>query len=232
VTRLHQTAMEAILQRVADGELAPGDWLASEERLKDEHGISRGVARETIFALKERGIVEVRHGRGQRVLPEDEWNLLDTQVLAAVIAARRIDLVQEIVECQAMLEPAAAALAAGRASGEAIEELASRHSAAARAAGGRRHGIARQDPLVVAEIAFHRTLGRMTGNRPLQRMLAPIHTALALTRHELAAGEDDALVRVLGRTLRAVRARDPEAARKSVEARIAQTRRWLKRAAR
>src|SRR5918997_4267618 len=103
MTRLHQTAMENILQRVADGELAPGEWLPSEERLKDELGISRGVARETISALKERGIVAVRHGRGQRVLPESHWDLLDAQVLAAVVTARRLDLVREILECQALL---------------------------------------------------------------------------------------------------------------------------------
>ena len=48
MTRLHQTAMESILQRVADGEHRAGEWLPSEERLKDELGISRGVARETI----------------------------------------------------------------------------------------------------------------------------------------------------------------------------------------
>ena len=70
----------------------------------------------------------------------------------------------------------------------------------------------------------------MTGNRPLQRMLAPVGTALALARHELAPGEEEALVRALRRSLRAIEARDPDAARKSVEARVATARRWLKRA--
>lgn len=227
VTRLHQTAMETIVQRVVDGELAPGEWLASEERLKDELRISRGVVRETISALKERGIVEVRHGRGQRVLPEEEWDLLDAQVLAAIVTARRLDVVRELVECQALLEPAAAALAAERASDEAIAELEARHADVVRAAGARRHGVALQDPLVGAEIAFHRSLAQMTRNRPLQRMLAPIATALALVRHELAAGDEEALVRALRRTLRAIKGRDAEAARTSAEARTAAARRWL-----
>jgi DNA-binding FadR family transcriptional regulator len=82
---------------------------------------------------------------------------------------------------------------------------------------------------VRAEIEFHRTLARMTGNRPLERMLAPVGTALALARHELAGGEEEALVRALRRTLRAIEARDPEAARKSVDARVTAARRWLKR---
>jgi DNA-binding FadR family transcriptional regulator len=231
VTRLHQTAMETIVQRVVDGELAPGEWLASEERLKDELGISRGVVRETISALAERGIVAVRHGRGQRVLPEEDWDLLDDQVLAAIVTARRLDIVRELVECQALLEPAAAALAAERASDEATEELAARHEEVVSAAGARRHGVALQDPLVAAEIAFQRMLARMTGNRPLRRMLAPVATAFALVRHELAPGDEEALVRSLRRTLRAIKSRDAEAARKSAEARTAAARRWLKAAA-
>jgi GntR family transcriptional regulator, galactonate operon transcriptional repressor len=184
-----------------------------------------------ISALKARGIVEVRHGRGQRVLPEEEWDLLDDQVLAAIVTARRLDVVSEIVECQAMLEPAAAALAAERATDEAVQELADRHQEVVRAAGDRRRrGAALDDPVVVAEIEFHRSVARMAGNRPLQRMLRPVGTALALARHELAAGEEEALVRALRRTLRAIEARDPEAARKSVEARVTAARRWLKRA--
>jgi DNA-binding FadR family transcriptional regulator len=164
------------------------------------------------------------------VLPDDDWDLLDAQVLAAIVTARRLDIVRELVECQAMLEPAAAALVAERATGEAAEELAGLHAEVVRAAGARRRGVALQDPLVAAEIEFHRALGRMTGNRPLQRMLAPVGTALALARHELAAGEEEALVRALRRTLKAIEARDAGAASTSAEARSAAARRWLKRA--
>jgi DNA-binding FadR family transcriptional regulator len=231
MSRLHEAIVEDILQRVADGKLAPGEWLGSEDRIKDERGISRGVAREAIFALRERGILEVRHGRGQRVLPEEKWNLLDPQVLVAVIAAGRLDLVDEVVECRALLEPPAVALAAKRASRADIAQLGRDHETVVDAAGARRRGVPLEDPLVAAEIAFHRTVVRMTGNRPLQRMLDPVHTALAVARHELAAEEREALVRSLRRTLKALEARDVEAARKSAEAGIAQARRWLKRAA-
>jgi DNA-binding FadR family transcriptional regulator len=222
--------METLLQRVVEGEYAAGEWLPSETRLVEEMGVSRGVVRDAIEALRKRGVLYVRHGRGQRAEPEAEWDLVDADVLAAIVAARRIDLVRELVECQAMLEPGAAALAAERASDDAIEELGTRLADVVAAAGRRRHGLALQDPLVRAEIEFHRTLARLTGNRPLERMLAPVGTALALVRHELAGGDEEALVRALRRTLRAIEARDPEAARKSVDARVAAARRWLKRA--
>jgi DNA-binding FadR family transcriptional regulator len=230
VTRLRETVTATILQRVVDGEHSPGEWLPSEVRMSEELRVSRGVVREAIAALERRGMLEVRHGRGQRVMPEEKWDLLDPQVLAAIVTARRLDLLREIVDCQAMLEPGAAALAAERASDDAVAEIAGAHAAVVHAAGGRRHGVPLEDPLVKAEVGFQRALTRMTGNRPLQRMLAPVATALALIRHELAAGDEEALVRALRRTLRAVEARDAEAARKSVDARVVAARRWLKRA--
>ena len=222
--------MRDLLQQILDGELAPGEWLPSEVEMAGERGVSRTTVRGAVEALRKLGILEVRHGRGQCVRPEDDWDVLDVEVLAAIMTAQRLDLVGEIVECQALLEPEAAALAAERASDAAVEELAEHHAAVVRAAGGRRRGGALQDPLVAAEIGFHHALGRMTGNHALQRMLGPVGTALALARHEFAAGEEEALVRALRRTLRAIEARDAEAARKSVEARVNAARRWLKRA--
>jgi DNA-binding FadR family transcriptional regulator len=227
---LRETVMATLLQRVVDGEYTTSEWLPGEVPLSNELDVSRGVVREAIAALERRGILGVRHGRGQWARPEEEWDLLDADVLAAIVTARRVDLLREIVDCQAMLEPDAAALAAERTSDEAVAQLREAHAAVIHAAGGRRHGVALEDPLVKAEIEFHRRLARMTRNRPLQRMLAPVGTALALVRHELAPGEEDALVRALRRSLRAIEARDPTAARKTVEARVTAARRWLKRA--
>jgi DNA-binding FadR family transcriptional regulator len=223
--------MRDLLQEILEGELPPGEWLPSEVRMSEERGVSRTTVRGAVEALRKLGILEVRHGRGQCVRAEEDWDVLDEEVLAAIMGARRLDLVREILDCQAMLEPSAAALAARRATDAAVEELASRHEELVRAAGGRRRrGGALEDPVVAAEIEFHRSVARMAGNRPLQRMLMPIGTALALARRELAAGEEEALVRALRRTLRAIEARDPEAARKSVDARVTAARRWLKRA--
>jgi DNA-binding FadR family transcriptional regulator len=223
--------MRDLLQEILEGELPPGEWLPSEVRMSEERDVSRTTVRGAVEALRKLGILEVRHGRGQCVRAEEDWDVLDEEVLAAIMGARRLDLVREILDCQAMLEPSAAALAAQRATDAAVEELASRHEELVRAAGGRRRrGGALEDPVVAAEIEFHRSVARMAGNRPLQRMLMPIGTALALARRELAAGEEEALVRALRRTLRAIEARDPEAARKSVDARVTAARRWLKRA--
>jgi DNA-binding FadR family transcriptional regulator len=229
VTRKYEQLTKDLLHEILDGEYQPGEQLPSEVRLSEARGVSRGVVREAIEALRKLGFVDVTHGRGQWVRADEHWELLDSGVLAVILSAQRLDLLREIVDCQAMLEPAVAALAAERASDTAIAELAEAHAAVVRVAARRRRTVADEDALVLAEIQFHRTLARMTGNRPVERMLAPVVRALALVRHELAAGQDEALVRSLRRSLRAIEARDPEAARKSVEARVAAARRWLKR---
>jgi DNA-binding FadR family transcriptional regulator len=232
MTRLHESLTSDLLEDILDGKYAIGEWLPSEVRLSEERHATRTTVRGAIATLERRGVLYVRHGRGQRVEPEEAWDLLDADVLAAIVGARRLDLVGEIVECQALLEPSAAAHAAERATDAGIAELAAALEAVARASDGRRprSGRALEDPVVKAEIEFHRALAQMIGNRPLQRMLAPIGTAVALARHELAAANDEALVRALRRTLKAIEARDPAAARKSVEARVTAARRWLKRA--
>jgi DNA-binding FadR family transcriptional regulator len=231
VTRVHDSLRKELLQEILDGDHPPGQRLPRETALSEERGLSRTAVRAAVEDLRKLGILEVRHGYGQLVRPDHDWNVLDDEVLVAIVTARRLDLVGELIDCQALLEPAAAALAAERATDAGVAELASRLEAVVSAAGGRRRsGAALDDPVVKAEIDFHRTLARLTGNRPLHRMLAPVGTALALARHELAPGQEDALIRALRKTLRAVEARDAEAARKSVEARVAAARRWLKRA--
>jgi len=218
--------MEAILQRVVDGAIEPGEWLPREVDLAEQYGVSRGVIREAVQALRERGLVDVRHGRGQWVLPEEHWDLLDVQVLQAVVTARRLDLLSEIVECRRLLEPDAAALAAQRGSDDQIAGLADALAAMREAARLRRHPAALEDPLVRAEVAFHHALAAMTGNRPLIRMLEPVHAALAIARHELAPERHEALVRQHARIRSAVAVRDPIAARKAVESAIRQFERW------
>jgi DNA-binding FadR family transcriptional regulator len=200
--------------------------------LSEEREATRTTVRGAIAVLERRGFLYVRHGRGQRVLPDEDWDLFDAEVLAALVGGGRLDIVAEIFDCQALLAPPAAALAAERATDEAVAELGARLAAVVSAVEGkRRRGDALEDAVVRAEIEFYTSLARMTGNRPLRRMLTPLGTALALARYELAGGDEEALIRALRRTLKAVEARDPEAARKSAEARVAAARRWLKRAA-
>src|SRR3954469_24364937 len=107
--------MGELMARIAAGSYPAGSMLPKEELLAEELDVSRGVVRECIRALEERGVVRVRHGRGATVLPPRAWNVLDPAVFDAVHDApggRR--LVGEAAEARAIVLGHAAALAAER----------------------------------------------------------------------------------------------------------------------
>src|SRR3954470_14669320 len=107
--------MELLLGRIAAGTYPAGAMLPKEVQLAAELDVSRGVIREGVRALEERGVVRVRHGRGATVLPARAWDLLNPDVFAAVRSApggRRV--VGEAGEARAIVLREAASLAAGR----------------------------------------------------------------------------------------------------------------------
>lgn len=61
---LYMQAYEAILARIAAGDLGPGAMLPSEFELGAELGVSQGTARKALSELERRGVVERRQGKG------------------------------------------------------------------------------------------------------------------------------------------------------------------------
>src|SRR5262249_54503023 len=71
-----------------------------------------------------KGLIELRPRTGIRVRPRDEWHLVDPDVLGWLCEAGVDDLfIRELCEVRAIVEPAAAELAALRATDQEIEEL-------------------------------------------------------------------------------------------------------------
>ena len=62
--KLHEQVMAELLDDVAAGRYAEGDRLPREVDLAARYEVSRGVARETIQALRDRGVLTVQHGVG------------------------------------------------------------------------------------------------------------------------------------------------------------------------
>jgi GntR family transcriptional repressor for pyruvate dehydrogenase complex len=229
VTRRHELVVAEVLDRIVARDIASGDWLPREVDFADEHGISRGVAREAIQALKERGLVGVRHGRGAWVQPESEWNLMDRDVIAAFARSQdRQELLTEVLECRRIIEPEAAALAAKRAEPEQLPALDEAFARLKAANATRRARLPERDALVAAEVGFHEALVRLTANRALMRVLSSVHIALAIARHERVEERSPALVRTHDRVRKAVNARDPEQAREAVLAGVRQLAGWLR----
>ena len=113
--RLNGAVAHKLGLAILAGEYAPGDTLSGEIAFAEELEVSRSAYREAVQVLMAKGLVESRTKTGTRVLPRSRWNLLDPDVLAWAFAGEPdVDFVRNLFELRAIVEPAAAALAAER----------------------------------------------------------------------------------------------------------------------
>jgi DNA-binding FadR family transcriptional regulator len=208
--------MRVLIGDIVGGALPPGSALPREADLAARFGVSRGVARESLRGLEERGLVTVKHGRGATVNPDAEWDVFDPDVLAALLDGDQgAEILTEYLECRRILEIEAAGLAAERATGRDLATLAdclARMTASARRA---HENAAAEDLYHEADTAFHRAVIASARNRALGRMTEPVHHALAEARRPLARPEYrlERSIPEHRRILAAIAGRNPDEAR-------------------
>src|SRR5262245_20648984 len=126
MSRLHRHLMLVLIADIVTGELRVGAALPRETDLAGQFGVSRGVARECIRSLEERGLVVVKHGRGATVNSPAAWNVFDPDVLGALLDCDQgATILGEYLECRRILEIEAVGLAAQRATERDLAELSS-----------------------------------------------------------------------------------------------------------
>ncbi|MET0238339.1 MAG: FadR/GntR family transcriptional regulator [Sphingobium sp.] len=113
--RLHGAIAHKLGTAILSGKYAPGDTLSGEVAFAEELEVSRSAYREAMQVLTAKGLVESRPKAGTKVLPRNRWNLLDPEVLAWAFAGEPdVEFVRSLFELRAIVEPAAAKLAAER----------------------------------------------------------------------------------------------------------------------
>jgi DNA-binding FadR family transcriptional regulator len=207
---------------IVSGRLAAGDVLPREVALAERFGISRGVARECLRALEERGLVTVRHGSVTTVNAREEWDLFDEYVLVAALEGpAAVELLAQYLECRRIVEVQAVGLAAERAGDQQLAMLEGRFAALAAAARSRdrRHA---EPAYGEAEAAFHLGLIETTGNAALVQLVRRINLALIAARYPFApaAYRRSRAIPEHQAILAAIRDRDPERARGAMRAHL------------
>jgi DNA-binding FadR family transcriptional regulator len=158
---------------IVSGALAPGALLPTEAALATRLGLSRPSLREGLRALAQKGLVEARTRRGTTVHPKEHWDLLDPDVLRWLAASPPDPaFYMDLLDVRTIFEPAAARLAAARASPEQILAIEQAFRAMAAALPGDVDGCCEHD------LAFHELIIAATGNRLLMRIAAAIRSAL------------------------------------------------------
>lgn len=160
---------------IVSGAIAPGERLTGEVANSAALNVSRGAYREAVQVLAAKGLVESRTKAGTRVLPRSRWNLLDPDILAWAFSGEPdIAYVRDLFELRAIVEPAAARLAAARRDKDDIRALR------AALTGMRRHTLATEAGRA-ADRDFHDTILRASRNDVLITLSASIGAAVNWT---------------------------------------------------
>jgi DNA-binding FadR family transcriptional regulator len=150
--------MAEVLGGILRGEYEVGGGLPREVDLAEQHDVSRYVARESIQALRDRGVLTVKHGRGTTIASPAEWNLFDGTLLSALLEGPEGRPTKaEAAETRAIVWPEAAALAARRRTKADLREL--------------------EAALDEGEAAFLERLAQAAGNRFVRHVLVSLDRA-------------------------------------------------------
>lgn len=160
---------------VRNGELGRGSRLPSEPKLAEMLNVSRASLREALKGMMFLGLLKARPGDGTYLQPSlssmvsrhFQWMLLLQEIKYF-----------ELYELRQILEPAAAALAARRATPEDLEQM--RMALAAM-----RAAINDPDQFVRAEMHFHDSITQASKNAAILSTMRMMYGALAEGRHRV-----------------------------------------------
>jgi DNA-binding FadR family transcriptional regulator len=169
---LTYTVANSLGSAVVTGVYSSDNPIPIEAELCRQYTASRSVVREAVKMLTAKGLLGSRPRLGTWVQPEQNWNLLDPDVLGWLLERKyEPALLMEFTELRLAVEPGAAALAA-RVAG--AEEKAAIRSAIERMQAAD-HGD--DDPLD-SDIAFHVAVLRASRNRFYAQLTGFAATAL------------------------------------------------------
>lgn len=214
------TAEEVVVRlrdMIHDGELSPGDRLPPERDLAKLLGVSRPTLRAGIRSLATVGILQSRQGAGTFVAERDESPTLDSSPLRMLSALHGFTS-DEMFEARLSLEMSIAGMAAERATSEQMTLLAEEIT-------GMYASIDNPEEYLVHDMKFHQTIAAASNNRILTSLMNMVATILFDTRSKTVKRARDLKesAEQHHNIYRALRERDPEAARKAMRDHLLQT---------
>jgi len=209
---LHSQVVREIGSRIVRGFFKPHDVLPDEGSMGNQLGVSRTVVREAIKVLSAKGLVETRTRRGTLILSDSSWNRLDPDVLSWIEeAGHDAQFLQQLTEMRRIVEPAAASLAAERASQAEIAALDE-------ACAAMQANLNDEQAYADADTNFHCVILEASGNeflKPVTHVIrAALRTSLKVTNPTAHIAQSLPLHLEV---LTAIRKRDPQAAASAMQ---------------
>ena len=220
-SKIFEQIAQQIEKRILSGELQNGDRLPTERELSQQFHASRTAVREAMKTLAQRGLVDMRPGRGTIVIDGTSQAMRHSMGLMMKVGQAGSSV--NLVELREIIEPEIAALAAVRATNEQIAgmreavEVMDSH-------------INEADAYIAADNDFHRALATGTQNILILTLIDSIVDLLSEQR-KLIFSTDGAPERGQihhKRILESVIHHDVEAAREAMRAHLHQVREDVK----
>lgn len=213
-------AAEFVVRHVRDlierGDLGPGDRLPPERELALRVGVSRPSVRAGLRALSAMGVVESKHGAGTFIRGGPP--MLGSEPLSFLAALHGFSR-DEMFEARRVLEVGVAGLAAERATGDQLATISEEIT-------GMYASMDDPQTFLLHDIRFHRAVAAASGNPILASLVEMVSGIFYEQRRRTAEhGCDLKEAAALHRALyNALRQRDPERARRSMDEHLTQAR--------
>ncbi|NVK24179.1 MAG: FadR family transcriptional regulator [Gammaproteobacteria bacterium] len=211
---LSQRMTQELGKLIVCGEYSQQNGLPSEAELCEQYGVSRTAVREAVKMLTAKGLISSRPRQGIRVMDEEEWNILDSDVLKwSLEGTPTLAVLKEYLQMRIAIEPEAASLAARFGTDEKIAAI---ESALNRMAEAVESG--NKEAELAADIDFHIGILYASENRFYIHMRDFTRTALnasVRSTSQIKGGTND-LIEDHGKVLNAIKARNPERAKNSM----------------
>ena len=199
-----------LAKQILSGALAPGNRLPTETEMGAQLGVSRTALRESIRTLAGKGLIESRTRSGSVVQPRANWNHLDPDLLAwRDELAPDVEFVRSLTEARQVIEPAAAAFAALRGTGQDLGRIEAAYLAM------RQAEPTDIESSVKADEAFHQAVLSASQNPVFANFGALIGSALRNAFRLTTSASDNyaATLDMHGEVMEAIRMRQPDTAR-------------------
>lgn len=167
--RLPELVADQMQEYVLENGMKPGDRLPTEPEMTEMYAVSRQVVREAARLLEQRGIVEIRAGRGMTVADVNVDRVHDIYKLFLRFKPENFE---DLVAARLILEPAIAALAAERRSEEDLARIREIFEASKQVAPDSFEEHLSHD------LEFHRTVTEACQNPFLIALSTPVNESL------------------------------------------------------
>lgn len=184
IKNVHGTTVDRLGEAIVAGRWAVGASVPPEPMLCESLGVSRTVVREAVKSLIAKGLVSTGPKVGTRVLPADQWNWFDPDVIVwQSQAGLTREFLRDLQELRRVVEPAAIRMAAERRTAEDIAEVEQAYA-------GMRRAVEEGGDYVTHDLRFHQGLLKASHNRMMVQMSKAL-AALLRTSFEVSTTRQD-----------------------------------------